>query len=202
MTLWVKLPIRLKHVETYVIKQKTIIGQALSSHFIAELRPLHTAFFAPYSCRQCLRFPGHSTSSEFPIHSLKHDWVEGLYSCLEFFSNVIYLALIKCMSLFLNKLQVWMLCLVVPTWYLLLSIFGFPKKWENTKNIYKKKYSEEIQKIIRAKKGCWSADQNLLRRFKNAKDWNLIVRALSTRKIQFEKEKSKIRCLWTQLNLI
>jgi len=28
------------------------------------------------------------------------------------------------------------------------------------------------------------------------------VRALLTRKIQFEEEKSKIRCLWTQLNLI
>ena len=27
-------------------------------------------------------------------------------------------------------------------------------------------------------------------------------RALLTRKIQFEEEKSKIRCLWTQLNLI
>jgi len=85
MTLRVKLPIRLKHVEIDVIKQKTIIGQALSSHSMAELRPLHTVFFAPYSCRQCLRFPGHSASSEFPIHSLKHDWVEGLYSCLEFF---------------------------------------------------------------------------------------------------------------------
>jgi hypothetical protein len=42
----------------------------------------------------------------------------------------------------------------------------------------------------------------LLRRFKNAKDWNLTVKALLTRKIQFEEEKSKIRCLWTQLNLI
>jgi hypothetical protein len=66
-----------------------------------------------------------------------------------------------------------MLCLVVPTWYL-LSIFGFPKKNEKIQNIYiyiyiKKKYSEEIQKIIGAKKGCWNADQNWLRRFKNAK---------------------------------
>jgi hypothetical protein len=67
-----------------------------------------------------------------------------------------------------------MLCLVVPTWYL-LSIFGFPKKNEKIqkkKYIYiyiKKKYSEEIQKIIGAKKGCWNADQNWLRRFKNAK---------------------------------
>jgi hypothetical protein len=28
------------------------------------------------------------------------------------------------------------------------------------------------------------------------------VRALLTKKIQFEEEKSKIRCLWTQLNFI
>ena len=28
------------------------------------------------------------------------------------------------------------------------------------------------------------------------------MRALLTKKIQFEKEKSKIRCLWTQLNYI
>jgi hypothetical protein len=28
------------------------------------------------------------------------------------------------------------------------------------------------------------------------------MRAMLTRKIQFEEEKSKIRCLWTQLNFI
>jgi hypothetical protein len=28
------------------------------------------------------------------------------------------------------------------------------------------------------------------------------MKALLTRKIQFEEEKSKIRCLWTQLNFI
>jgi hypothetical protein len=28
------------------------------------------------------------------------------------------------------------------------------------------------------------------------------VRALLTKKIQFEEQKSKIRCLWTQLNFI
>jgi hypothetical protein len=28
------------------------------------------------------------------------------------------------------------------------------------------------------------------------------VRVLLTKKIQFEEEKSKIRCLWTQLNFI
>ena len=29
-----------------------------------------------------------------------------------------------------------------------------------------------------------------------------LIRALLTKKIQFEEEKSKIRCLWTQLNFI
>ena len=54
--------------------------------------------------------------------------------------------------------------------------FWVPKKKEKIQNIYiyiyiyiKNKYSEEIQKIIGAKKGCWNADQNWLRRFKNAK---------------------------------
>jgi hypothetical protein len=32
-------------------------------------------------------------------------------------------------------------------------------KWENTKNIYIKKYLKEIQKIIRARKGCWNAEK-------------------------------------------
>ena len=30
----------------------------------------------------------------------------------------------------------------------------------------------------------------------------LVMRVLGIRKIQFEKEKFKIRCLWTQLNFI
>ena len=29
-----------------------------------------------------------------------------------------------------------------------------------------------------------------------------LIKALLTKKIQFEEEKSKIRCLWTQLNFI
>jgi hypothetical protein len=45
---------------------------------------------------------------------------------------------------------------------------GSQKKKRKYK-IYINKYSEEIQKIIGAKKGCWNADQNWLRRFKNAK---------------------------------
>ena len=41
----------------------------------------------------------------------------------------------------------------------MLPIFGFPQKiWENTKTI-SKKYSEEIQKIIGARKGCWNAEK-------------------------------------------
>jgi hypothetical protein len=40
------------------------------------------------------------------------------------------------------------------------------------KQYIKKKYSEEIQKIIRARKGCWNAHKmarNWLRRFKNTR---------------------------------
>jgi len=51
---------------------------------------------------------------------------------------------------------------------LLLPIFGFPNKNEkNTKNIY----SEEIQKIIWARKGCWNAenDQKLVEKVQKCK---------------------------------
>jgi hypothetical protein len=49
--------------------------------------------------------------------------------------------------------------------------------------------------------------QNLVKEVQKYKDWNLTVfcwlmKALLTKKIQFEKEKSKIRCLWTQLHFI
>jgi hypothetical protein len=39
------------------------------------------------------------------------------------------------------------------------------------KKYISKKYSEEIQKIIGARKGCWNAEKrpNWLKRFKNAK---------------------------------
>jgi hypothetical protein len=45
------------------------------------------------------------------------------------------------------------------------------------KKIYIKKYSKEIQKIIGARKGCWNTEkgQNWLKRFKNAKGYNLTV---------------------------
>jgi len=49
--------------------------------------------------------------------------------------------------------------------------------------------------------------KNWLRRFKITKINILtifcrLMRVLLIKKIQFEKEKSKIRCLWTQLNFI
>jgi hypothetical protein len=49
--------------------------------------------------------------------------------------------------------------------------------------------------------------QKLVEEVQKYKDWNLtvfcwLIRALLTKKSQFEEEKSKIRCLWTQLNFI
>jgi hypothetical protein len=49
--------------------------------------------------------------------------------------------------------------------------------------------------------------QKLVEEVQKYKDWNLIVyrwpmRALLMKKIQFEEEKSKIKCLWTQLILL
>jgi len=49
--------------------------------------------------------------------------------------------------------------------------------------------------------------KKLVEKVKKYKDWNLtiyflLMRALLTNKILFEKEKFKIRCLWTQLNFI
>jgi len=88
---------------------------------------------------------------------------------------------------------------------LLLSIFGFPHK--NKKNT-KKKYSEEIQEIIGARKVCFNAEkwQNIgWGGSKNVKYWNLTIYrwlALLTKKIQFEEEKFEIICLWIQLNFI
>jgi len=49
--------------------------------------------------------------------------------------------------------------------------------------------------------------QKLVEDVKKYKDWNMTVycwlmRALLTKKSQFEEEKSKIGCSWTQLNFI
>jgi hypothetical protein len=45
------------------------------------------------------------------------------------------------------------------------------KQNEKIQKIYIKKYSEEIQKVIGARKGCWNTEKghNWLKRFKNAK---------------------------------
>jgi len=49
--------------------------------------------------------------------------------------------------------------------------------------------------------------QNLVEEVQKYKNWNLMVyrwpmRALLIKKIWFKEEKSKLRCLWTQLNFI
>jgi hypothetical protein len=49
--------------------------------------------------------------------------------------------------------------------------------------------------------------QKLVEQVKNYKDWNLTIyfftdKSHVDKKIQFKKEKSKIKCLWTQLNFI
>jgi len=49
--------------------------------------------------------------------------------------------------------------------------------------------------------------EKLVEEVQKYKDWNLtifcwLMKALLTKKIQFEEEKSKIRCLYTQLNFI
>jgi hypothetical protein len=79
---------------------------------------------------------------------------------------------------------------------------------------YKKIYQKNIPKKSKNNRSgkrmleCWKKeDRNWLRRFKNTRIeistiYFWLMRALGTRKIQLEKEKSKIRCLWTQLNFI
>jgi len=60
------------------------------------------------------------------------------------------------------------------------------------------------------KRGCQNTQNNgqkLVEEVQKYKDWNLtvfcwVMRALLTKKIQFEEKKSKIRHLWTQLNFI
>jgi len=54
---------------------------------------------------------------------------------------------------------------------------------------------------------CLENDQKLVKEVSKYKDWSLTVyhwlmRALLIKKIQFEKEMFKLRCLWTQLNFI
>jgi len=54
---------------------------------------------------------------------------------------------------------------------------------------------------------CLENNQKLVEGVQKYKDWNLTVfcwlmRAMLIKKIQFEEEKFKIRCLWTHLNFI
>jgi len=68
---------------------------------------------------------------------------------------------------------------------------------ENPKN--NKQWEDDV--------GALENSQKLVEGVQKYKIWILtiyfwLMRALMTKKIQFEKEKSKIRCLWTQLNFI
>jgi hypothetical protein len=62
------------------------------------------------------------------------------------------------------------------------------KNWENTQNIYIKKYSEEIQKIIRARKGCWNAEKML----------KLIEEIQKCKRLKFDSESpvNKKNSIW------
>ena len=74
----------------------------------------------------------------------------------------------------------------------------------------KKKISKENQKIYSSEKkiqGRLENGQRLVEEVKKYKDWNLtiyflLIKALLTKKIQFEEEKSKIRYLRTQLDFV
>jgi hypothetical protein len=88
---------------------------------------------------------------------------------------------------------------------MLLPIFRSPHK-KNTKKLKKyirKKKNSSEKRILK----CLENGKKLVEEVKKYKDWNLIVyfwlmRALLTKKIQFEEEKSKFRCLYTWLNFI
>ena len=93
---------------------------------------------------------------------------------------------------------------------LLLSIFESPHKKRRKYNRYRKIYLEENPKNNKQWEddvGALENSQKLVEGVQKYKIWILtiyfwLMRALMTKKIQFEKEKSKIRCLWTQLNFI
>jgi len=100
--LWAKLPTRLKQVETWqnqnnfadMIKQRQLLG-ADSKKFCkyfpnsVDRKPQTPVFMLSSSHLDFIigafKFLGHSVSSAFLIHCLKHDWVEGSNLCLEFF---------------------------------------------------------------------------------------------------------------------
>jgi len=81
------------------------------------------------------------------------------------------------------------------------TFFSLLKKYKKIKDIIKK-YNSEKRMPERSTNG-----QKWVKEVQKYEDWNLTVfcwlmRALLTKKIQFEEEKSKIRCLWVQLNFI
>jgi len=108
-------------------------------------------------------------------------------------------------------------CKIILSWFYYYCCYPFLGSHKTNTKIKMRKYKNNISKNIRRKfknnrsekrmLKCWKKDRNWLRRFINTRIEILtvyfwLVRALGTRKIQFEKTKSKIRCLWTQLNFI
>jgi hypothetical protein len=85
---------------------------------------------------------------------------------------------------------------------------GSPYKKEKIKKI--KNYQKKNQKIyISEKRTSRSLEngQSLVEKVKKYKDWNLtiyfrLIKALLVKKIQFNKDKFKIRCLRAQLDFI
>jgi hypothetical protein len=93
--------------------------------------------------------------------------------------------------------------------YVVIHFWVPTKKRENTKK-YIKKYSKEIKKIIGVRKGCWNAKKRSklieeVQKCKMLKFDSIFLTdesPVDKKKIQVKEEKSKIRCLWTQLNFI
>jgi len=111
---------------------------------------------------------------------------------------------------FKNRVKNWIATDAPSIQYLLLIIFWSHKKRRKYKKRQKNYIRKKTKKIVVVRRGCQSAQKianNWLRKFKSKRNWNLTVyfwpmKALLTKKIQFEKEKSIIICIRTQLNFI
>jgi hypothetical protein len=77
------------------------------------------------------------------------------------------------------------------------------KKIRKYKKIYQKNIQKKSKKIIGARKGCWNAEKipKLVEEIQKCKRLKFDSIFLIDESPE-DKEKSKIRCLWTQLNFI
>ena len=127
VALWAELPTRLKqvkiwqklckHDQTEVIIRGRLHPPVLWQNFVLYPRECTLPSSHPTLAIRALRFSEHSTSSAF-TDPVPEAWLGREFELIFGVpSKVIYLALIKCMSLFLKALQVWMLCPTAPAWY-------------------------------------------------------------------------------------